>query len=60
MGLCSELENTPEMQKCPKSLLKILGCGQVLFSSHLRVSYKLRYGSKATSREYEPSWHLHT
>ena len=19
MGLCSELENTPEMQKCPKS-----------------------------------------
>ena len=60
MDLCSELENTPEMQKCPKSLLKILLCGQVLFSSHLRVSYKLRYGSKATSREYEPSWHLHT
>ena len=59
--VCAVNWKTP--QKCksvPSLLLKILGCGRVFFSSHLRVSYKLRYGRKATSREYEPSWHLHT
>lgn len=62
--VCAVNWETPQKCKSVQSLLlMIVGCGLVIFfffSNQLRVSYKCKYRSKTTSREYEPSWHLHT
>ena len=67
--VCSVNWETPQKRKSVQSLLlMIVGCGCVFFfifififfSNQLRVSYKRKYRSKTTSREYEPSWHLDT
>ena len=66
MGLCSELGNTPEMQKCPKSFAHDRSLWLRFFfffflaTNWEGMSYKRKYRSNTTSRDYEPSWHLGT